>query len=88
MSIWGLLCKRLVRKMLSDHSQRVVVNWTKMQIERWAGGGAVGVGAKQGAVEQRLREQIGPLLESNVLQCMSLIRFTLPISFKTKTGAF
>ena len=48
-------------------SNGVVVNWTKMQIERWAGGGAVGVGAKQGAVEQRLREQIGPLLESNVL---------------------
>lgn len=45
----------------------VSVNWTKMQVERWAGGGAVGVGAKQGAVEQRLREQIGPELESNVL---------------------
>ena len=36
-------------------------------MERWAGGGAVGVGAKQEAVEQRLREQVGPALQDAIL---------------------
>ena len=53
-----------VKRYLSDD---VVMNWSEMRLERWAGGGAVGVGAKQGAVEQRLRERVGPALKQKVL---------------------
>jgi hypothetical protein len=47
-------------------SNGVVMNWTTLQLERWDGGGAVGVGAKQAAIEQRLRDKIGPALQSNL----------------------